>query len=378
MMKYIIPMVDLKAQYLKIKSEVDQQVISTIESSSFIGGPKLDEFKTSLKQYLGVKHVIPCANGTDALQIALMALDLNPGDEIIVPAFTYVATAEVIGLLRLKPVLVDVDIENFNIKIDNLTEKITSKTKVIIPVHLFGQAAPMEELKTIAKKNNIHIIEDNAQALGADYYFKNGTVKKLGTIGSIGCTSFFPSKNLGCYGDGGALMTNNDVLAEKIQMISNHGQSKKYHHKVIGCNSRLDAIQASVLNIKLKHLDSYNKNRQIASRYYSERLKYIPGLITPNQTKFSSHVFHQYTLRIKNNLRDSLQEFLKKKGISSMIYYPIPLYQQEAFRGYVPKNFKLQNTESLCKEVLSIPMHSELKSETQDKIIFQIKEFFNV
>ena len=238
--------------------------------------------------------MIPCANGTDALQIALMALDLNPGDEIIVPAFTYVATAEVIGLLRLKPVLVDVDIENFNIKIDNLTEKITSKTKVIIPVHLFGQAAPMEELKTIAKKNNIHIIEDNAQALGADYYFKNGTVKKLGTIGSIGCTSFFPSKNLGCYGDGGALMTNNDVLAEKIQMISNHGQSKKYHHKVIGCNSRLDAIQASVLNIKLKHLDSYNKNRQIASRYYSERLKYIPGLITPNQTKFSSHVFHQY------------------------------------------------------------------------------------
>ena len=356
MMKYIIPMVDLKAQYLKIKSEVDQQVISTIESSSFIGGPKLDEFKTSLKQYLGVKHVIPCANGTDALQIALMALDLNPGDEIIVPAFTYVATAEVIGLLRLKPVLVDVDIENFNIKIDNLTEKITSKTKVIIPVHLFGQAAPMEELKTIAKKNNIHIIEDNAQALGADYYFKNGTVKKLGTIGSIGCTSFFPSKNLGCYGDGGALMTNNDVLAEKIQMISNHGQSKKYHHKVIGCNSRLDAIQASVLNIKLKHLDSYNKNRQIASRYYSERLKYIPGLITPNQAKFSTHVFHQYTLRIKNNLRDSLQEFLKKKGISSMIYYPIPLYQQEAFRGYVSKNFKLQNTESLCKEVLSIPI----------------------
>jgi len=241
-----IPMVDLKSQYLSIKDQIDQSVISTIESSQFIGGSQVESFKISLQEYLKVKHVIPCANGTDALQIALMALGLKPGDEVIVPAFTYVATAEVIGLLGLIPIMVDVDLENFNILIEGLENKITSKTKAIVPVHLFGQGSGMEELLIFAKKHNLFVVEDNAQALGADYFFKNGSSSKLGTIGDIGCTSFFPSKNLGCYGDGGALMTNDDRLAEKIKMIANHGQSKKYHHKIIGCNSRLDSIQAAI------------------------------------------------------------------------------------------------------------------------------------
>lgn len=372
-----IPMVDLKSQYLKIKDQIDQSVINTIESSQFIGGSQVETFKISLQEYLEVKHVIPCANGTDALQIALMALGLKPGDEVIVPAFTYVATAEVIGLLSLIPIMVDVDIENFNILIEGLKDKISSKTKAIVPVHLFGQGSDMKELLKFAKKHNLFIVEDNAQALGADYYFNNGLSKKLGTIGDIGCTSFFPSKNLGCYGDGGALMTNDDKLAEKIRMIANHGQSKKYHHKVIGCNSRLDSIQAAVLNIKLKYLNQYNTNRKNAAAFYIKELDKIPGIVTPKTMIYSSHVFHQFTIKVKENKRDALKQYLQKKGIPSMIYYPIPLYDQEAFRGYVSKNFKLQNTESLCKEVLSLPMHSELKSETQGKIIFHIKEFFN-
>ena len=372
-----IPMVDLKGQYLSIKDQIDQSVISTIESSQFIGGSQVESFKISLQEYLKVKYVIPCANGTDALQIALMALGLKPGDEVIVPAFTYVATAEVIGLLGLTPIMVDVDLENFNILIEGLENKITSRTKAIVPVHLFGQGADMEDLIKFAKKYNLFVVEDNAQALGADYFFKNGSSSKLGTIGDIGCTSFFPSKNLGCYGDGGALMTNDDRLAEKIRMIANHGQSKKYHHKIIGCNSRLDAIQAAVLNVKLKYLDKYNTNRKNAAAFYIKELDKISGLVTPITMNYSSHVFHQFTLKVKENQRDHLKEHLQKKGIPSMIYYPIPLYHQEAFSGYVPKNFKLENTESLCKEVLSLPMHSELKRETQEKIIFHIKEFFN-
>ena len=372
-----IPMVDLKSQYLKIKDQIDQSVINTIESSQFIGGSQVENFKISLQEYLKVKHVIPCANGTDALQIALMALGLKPGDEVIVPAFTYVATAEVIGLLGLTPIMVDVDLENFNILIEGLENKITSRTKAIVPVHLFGQGTEMEDLLKFAKKHNLFVVEDNAQALGADYFFKNGSSSKLGTIGDIGCTSFFPSKNLGCYGDGGALMTNDDKLAEKIRMIANHGQSKKYHHKIIGCNSRLDTIQAAVLNVKLKYLDKYNTFRKNAAAFYINELDKISGIATPKTMTYSSHVFHQLTLKVKENQRDLLKEHLQTKGISSMIYYPIPLYNQEAFRGYVSKNFKLENTESLCKEVLSLPMHSELKSETQEKIIFQIKEFFN-
>lgn len=377
MMKYTIPMVDLKAQYLKIKNEVDRQVIATIESSNFIGGPQVDNFKYSLQKYLNVKHVIPCANGTDALQIALMALGLKPGDEVLVPAFTYVATAEVIGLLGLSPIMVDVDLENFNILIEGLEDKISSKTKAIVPVHLFGQGSDMEDLLIFAKKHNLFVVEDNAQALGADYYFKNGLSKKLGTIGDIGCTSFFPSKNLGCYGDGGALITNDDKLAENIRMIANHGQSKKYYHKIIGCNSRLDSIQAAVLNVKLKHLDKYNTNRKNAAAFYINELDKLPELVTPRTMSYSSHVFHQFTLKVKENKRDLLKEHLQKKGIPSMIYYPIPLYHQEAFSRYVSKYFKLENTEALCKEVLSLPIHSELKCETQEKIIFHIKEFFN-
>jgi UDP-2-acetamido-2-deoxy-ribo-hexuluronate aminotransferase len=372
-----IPMVDLKSQYQNIKDQIDQSVISTIESSQFIGGSQVESFKISLQEYLKVKHVIPCANGTDALQIALMALGLKPGDEVIVPAFTYVATAEVIGLLGLIPIMVDVDLENFNILIEGLENKISSKTKAIVPVHLFGQASRMEDLLKFAKMRNLFVIEDNAQALGADYFFKNGSSNKLGTIGDIGCTSFFPSKNLGCYGDGGALMTNDDELAEKIRMIANHGQSKKYHHKIIGCNSRLDSIQAAVLNVKLKYLDKYNTNRKNAAAFYIKELDQTSGIVTPITMNYSSHVFHQFTLKVKENQRDHLKDYLQKKGIPSMIYYPIPLYDQEAFRGYVSKNFKLENTEALCKEVLSLPMHSELKRETQEKIIFYIKEFFN-
>lgn len=371
------PMVDLKSQYLSIKDQIDQSVISTIESSQFIGGSQVESFKISLQEYLKVKHVIPCANGTDALQIALMALGLKPGDEVLVPAFTYVATAEVIGLLGLTPIMVDVDLENFNTLIEGLENKITSRTKAIVPVHLFGQGTEMEDLLKFAKKYNLFVVEDNAQALGADYFFKNGSSSKLGTIGDIGCTSFFPSKNLGCYGDGGALMTNDDRLAEKIRMIANHGQSKKYHHKIIGCNSRLDSIQAAVLNVKLKYLDKYNTNRKNAAAFYIKELDKISGIVTPITMNYSSHVFHQFTLKVKENQRDHLKEYLQTKGIPSMIYYPIALYHQEAFSGYVSKSFKLENTESLCKEVLSLPMHSELKSETQEKIIFHIKEYFN-
>lgn len=373
----IIPMVDLKSQYQNIKTEIDSVIISTIESSQFIGGSQVESFKISLQEYLKVKHVIPCANGTDALQIALMALGLKPGDEVIVPAFTYVASAEVIGLLGLIPIMVDVDLENFNILIEGLENRISSKTKAIVPVHLFGQGSSMEDLLKFAKKHSLFVVEDNAQALGADYYFKNGLSKKLGTIGDIGCTSFFPSKNLGCYGDGGALITNDDKLAENIRMIANHGQSKKYHHKIIGCNSRLDAIQSAVLNVKLKHLDKYNTNRKKAASFYIKELNNISGIVTPIKMTYSSHVFHQFTLKVKENKRDYLKEYLQTKGIPSMIYYPIPLYHQEAFSGYVSKSFKLENTEVLCKEVLSLPIHSELKSETQEKIIFHIKEFFN-
>ena len=370
-------MVDLKSQYKKIKGEIDYSIINTIESSQYIGGPQVETFKLSLENYLDVKHVIPCANGTDALQIALMALELKPGDEVIVPAFTYVATAEVIGLLGLKPIMVDVDLDSFNISLKNLQKVISSKTKAIVPVHLFGQSAPMEEIVHFATKNNLFIIEDNAQALGAEYTFKNGITKKTGTIGDIGCTTFFPSKNLGCYGDGGALFTNNDKLAKKICMIANHGQSIKYHHKLIGCNSRLDAIQATILNIKLKYLETYNLNRSKAAQFYTIGLSEIKELETPKLKTFSSHVFHQYTLKVKNNKRDDLKEYLSKNKIPSMIYYPIPLYRQEAFSSYVNSGFNLVNTEILSNQVLSIPMHTELEESTQQYIIKKIKTFFN-
>lgn len=370
-------MVDLKGQYEKIKDEVNQGIQDCIDATAFINGPAVMEFQKDFENYLQVKHVIPCANGTDALQIAMMALGLKLGDEVIVPAFTYVATAEVIGLLGLKPVMVDVDADTFNIEIEDLEKYVTANTKAIVPVHLYGQSADMEKVMKFAEKHNLFVIEDNAQAIGADYTFADGTSKKTGTIGHIGCTSFFPSKNLGCYGDGGALMTNDDELAAKIRMIANHGQEKKYYHKVLGCNSRLDTIQAAVLKVKLKHLDKYSAARNKMAKYYDEHLKDIDAIEIPVRASNSNHVFHQYTLKIKNGKRDDLQAYLKEKGVPSMIYYPLPLYRQEAFQQYVEDGFSLPVTEDLCKEVLSLPVHTEFDHEVQDYIISEIKSFFN-
>jgi dTDP-4-amino-4,6-dideoxygalactose transaminase len=372
-----IEMVDLKGQYQKIKAEIDAAVIKCIESAAFINGPAVTAFQKELEEYLAVQHVIPCANGTDALQIALMALDLQPGDEIICPAFTYVATAEVIGLLGLKPVMADVDYNSFNIDLKDLDNCITPKTRAIVPVHLYGQVADMEPLMRFAKKHNVYVIEDNAQAIGADYTFSDGTVKKAGTIGDIGCTSFFPSKNLGCYGDGGAVMTNNDKLAAKIRMIANHGQEKKYYHKVLGCNSRLDTIQAEILRVKLKHLNKYSAARNKMATYYDQHLGAMEGLLVPTRMHNSSHVFHQYTLKVKHGKRDALKEYLASKGVPSMIYYPLPLYRQEAFKSYVAENFSLPVTEQLCLEVLSLPVHTEYDEEKNGFVVNEIKKFFN-
>lgn len=371
-----IQMVDLKSQYEKIKEEIAAGIQNCLDTTAFINGPAVKEFQQDFEQYLGVKHVIPCANGTDALQIALMALGLKPGDEVICPAFTYVATAEVIGLLGLIPIMVDVDPETFNISLENLEQYVTDKTKVIVPVHLYGQSADMELILAFAKKHNLFVVEDNAQAIGSDYTFSDGTVKKTGTIGEIGCTSFFPSKNLGCYGDGGALMTNDDELAGKIRMITNHGQEKKYYHQVLGCNSRLDTLQAEILKVKLKHLDTYSGARNKMADYYDQHLSEIAELQIPKRSAFSNHVFHQYTLKIKNGKRDALQQFLAEKNVPSMIYYPLPLYQQEAFRPYVSADFYLPTTDILCQEVLSLPIHTEFNQESSDYVIESIKNFF--
>jgi UDP-2-acetamido-2-deoxy-ribo-hexuluronate aminotransferase len=372
-----IEMVDLKGQYNKIKTEIDQAVISCIASTSFINGPAVKEFQLNLEQYLGVKHVIPCANGTDSLQIAMMALDLKPGDEVICPAFTYVATAEVIGLLGLTPVMVDVDPQTFNLTASEIEKAITSNTKAIVPVHLYGQACDMEPIMKLAEKHDLFVIEDNAQAIGAEYTFSDGRVAKTGTIGHIGSTSFFPSKNLGCFGDGGALMTNNDDLAQKMRMIANHGQEKKYYHKVLGCNSRLDTIQATILNIKLRYLDEYSSARNEMANYYDESLSTIDGIVIPERQFKSTHVFHQYTLKVKNGRRNELQQYLSEKGIPSMIYYPLPLYKQEAFQQFVSADFKLDTTEQLCDEVLSLPIHTEMNIEHLNFIYNTIKFFFN-
>lgn len=372
-----IQMVDLKGQYLKIKEDIDAGIQECIDNTAFINGPAVKEFQHDFEKYLRVKHVIPCANGTDALQIAMMALNLQPGDEIICPAFTYVATAEVIGLLGLKPVMVDVNEDTFDIQLEGLEKYITPNTKAIVPVHLYGQSADMEQILKFAEKHNLFVIEDNAQAIGSDYTFSDGTVKKTGTIGHIGCTSFFPSKNLGCYGDGGALMTNDDELAFKIRMIANHGQEKKYYHKVLGCNSRLDTIQAAVLKVKLKHLDEYSAARNRMADYYDKNLTGIAEIQIPERAGNSTHVFHQYTLRVKNGKRDGLQKYLAEKNIPSMIYYPLPLYKQEAFLQYVEESFSLPVTEQLCKEVISLPVHTEFDQEVLDVIIMEIKNYFN-
>ena len=372
-----IEMVDLKSQYNKIKSEVDQGILECISSTAFINGPAVKEFQSNLENYLGVKHVIPCANGTDSLQIAMMALGLKVGDEVICPAFTYAATAEVIGLLGLTPVMVDVDPKTFNITVNDIEKFITSKTKAIVPVHLYGQSCDMEPIMKLAAKYNLYVVEDNAQAIGANYTFSDGTVAKTGTIGHIGSTSFFPSKNLGCYGDGGALMTNNDELAKKMRIIANHGQEKKYYHKVLGCNSRLDTIQAAILNIKIKHLDTYSEARSAAASFYDTAFAKLDELIVPERQPNSSHVFHQYTLKVKAGKRDALQKYLSEKGIPTMIYYPLPLYRQEAFRQFVSNDFILPTTEDLCNEVLSLPVHTEMNDDILNFISSSVKSFFN-
>lgn len=373
-----IQMVDLKSQYEKIKDEIAAGIQNCLDNTAYINGPAVKEFQQAFEKYLGVKHVIPCANGTDALQIALMALDLKPGDEVICPAFTYVATAEVIGLLGLVPIMVDVDVDTFNISLDHLDQYVTPKTKVIVPVHLYGQSADMEQILAFAKKHNLYVVEDNAQAIGSDYTFADGSSKKTGTIGEIGCTSFFPSKNLGCYGDGGAIMTNDDELAAKIRMIANHGQEKKYYHKVLGCNSRLDTLQAEVLKVKLKYLDEYAAARNKMADYYDQNLAEISEIEVPKRSASSNHVFHQYTLKIKNGKRDALQQYLAENKIPSMIYYPLPLYKQEAFQQYVGADFSLPVTEVLCQEVLSLPIHTEFNKESSDYVIASIKKFFTL
>ena len=373
-----IQMVDLKSQYEKIKEEIAAGIQNCLDNTAYINGPAVKEFQQAFEKYLGVKHVIPCANGTDALQIALMALDLKPGDEVICPAFTYVATAEVIGLLGLVPIMVDVDVDTFNISLDHLDQYVTPKTKVIVPVHLYGQSADMEQILAFAKKHNLYVVEDNAQAIGSDYTFADGSSKKTGTIGEIGCTSFFPSKNLGCYGDGGAIMTNDDELAAKIRMIANHGQEKKYYHKVLGCNSRLDTLQAEVLKVKLKYLDEYAAARNKVAVYYYQNLAEISEIEVPKRSASSNHVFHQYTLKIKNGKRDALQQYLAENKIPSMIYYPLPLYKQEAFQQYVGADFSLPVTEVLCQEVLSLPIHTEFNKESSDYVIASIKKFFTL
>ena len=367
-------MVDLKSQYKKIETEINTRLKHCMENAAFINGSEVSEFQNNLQNYLQVKHVIPCANGTDALQIAMMALDLQPGDEVIVPAFTYVATAEVIGLLKLKPIMVDVDPNTFNITAEIIERAITSKTKAIVPVHLFGQSCDMESILKVAKSHNLFIVEDNAQALGSVYTFSDGTKKFAGCIGDVGTTSFFPSKNLGAYGDGGAIMTNNDELALKIRMVANHGQSKKYYHDVIGVNSRLDSMQAAILNVKLPLLNSYSSAREKAATVYDSLFSKNKNIETPFRATNSTHVFHQYTLQIKNGKRDALQEFLSAQKIPSMIYYPVPLYKQKAFQNYFSGS-ALPVTEKFCEEVLSLPMHTELNSDVQEYIANAVNAF---
>ena len=370
----MMQMVDLQGQYQKIKASVDAAIQEVLDHAAFINGSAVEEFQRMLSDYLGGCHVVTCGNGTDALQIALMALGLQPGDEVIVPAFTYVASAEVIGLLGLTPVLADVDYDTFNIS--DFEHLITPRTKAVIPVHLFGQSCDMEPVLALARKHNLFVIEDNAQAIGAEYTFSDGRKAKTGTMGTIGCTSFFPSKNLGCYGDGGAIFCSDDHLAERISMIANHGQRVKYHHDIIGCNSRLDTIQAAVLKTKLPHLDAYNAARQEAAAYYSQHLCGIDGLIIPSISPNSTHVFHQYTLKVKQGKRDALKAHLEAHGIPSMIYYPLPLHAQEAFKTICRKADDLHNAEMLCDEVLSLPMHTELTHAMQDTVIHAIKTFF--
>lgn len=372
-----IQMVDLKQQYAKIKEEVDKSVLEVLDSTAFINGKPVSEFASGLSSYLGVKHVIPCANGTDALQIAMMALNLAPGDEVITPSFTYIATTEIIALLRLTPVFVDVDPKTFCIDPQAIEKAITPRTKAIVPVHLYGQPANMEAIMSIAQKHGLHVVEDNAQAIGSDFHFSNGQVQKTGCIGTIGTTSFFPSKNLGGYGDGGALFTNDDALAEKIKMIANHGQSRRYYHDMVGCNSRLDTIQAAILNIKLKRLDEYIDARRKAADYYDKAFSNHPGIQTPYRAPYGKHVFHQYTLILQDADRDGLNRHLAEKQIPSMIYYPVPAHRQKMFAAYPAPDQPLDQTDWLTERVISLPMHTELDEEQLHYISSSVLEFLN-
>jgi UDP-2-acetamido-2-deoxy-ribo-hexuluronate aminotransferase len=373
----MIQMVDLKRQYLNIKHEVDAAIQNVIDTTAFINGPDVKLFSSELATYLGVKHVITCANGTDALQIALMALGLEPGDEVITPSFTFMATAEVIALMRLKPVFVDVDPNTFTLDVEAVKNAITSKTKAIIPVHLYGQCADMESLLAISEQYNLPLIEDNAQAIGGDYTFKNGSVKKTGSMCTIGCTSFFPSKNLGCYGDGGAMFTNDDALAEKLQMIANHGQKQRYYHEMVGLNSRLDSIQAAILRIKLKRLDAYCDARRAAADFYDAAFATNKHIETPYRASNNKHVFHQYTLKLNGVDRDKVQELLAAKGIPSMIYYPVPCHKQEMLKPFGGASYHLPVTDALNKCVISLPIHTELTQEELTLIADSVNEIVN-
>jgi len=370
-------MVDLKTQYHKLKKEIDAAVIEVLESSAFINGKPVQQFADNLAGYLNAKHVIPCANGTDALQIAMMALDLQPGDEVLTPSFTYIATTEVVALLRLKPVFVEVDAKTFCIDRKALLKAITPKTKAIVPVHLYGQATNMEAIMEIAHEHNLFVIEDNAQAIGCDYYFKDGSKKKTGTIGTIGTTSFFPSKNLGCYGDGGALCTNDDRLAMKLRMIANHGQSKRYYHDIVGCNSRLDTVQAAVLNIKLRELDNYIAVRRKVADYYDNAFADNPKIIEPYRATYCNHVFHQYTLILEDVNRNGLHEYLASKNIPSMIYYPVPGHRQKMFGSFTSNEYHLPVTDWLTERVISLPIHTELDEEQLFYITQSVLDYMN-
>jgi len=370
-----IAMVDLKGQYENIKQELDKAIAGVIDSTAFINGPAVKEFQENLEKYLGVKHVIPCANGTDALQVSMMALGLKPGDEVITTSFTFIATAEVIALLGLTPVLVDVDPDTFNIDPLAVERAITSRTKAIVPVHLFGQCADMDALMEIAKKHNLFVIEDACQSIGADYIFSDGKHAKSGTIGQMGCTSFFPSKNLGCYGDGGAIFTNDDELARQLRVVVNHGMVVRYYHDYVGVNSRLDSIQAAILHVKLRKLDDYAAARNAAASYYDKAFANNPKLKTPSRFKNSTHVFHQYTLVTKDIDRAKLVEFLATREIPAMIYYPVPLHMQKAYLDPRYKEGDFPVTEALCRSVVSLPMHTELTEEQLNHITTGVLDF---
>ncbi len=370
-----IQMVDTKNQYLKIKTEVDAAIHEVLDSAAYINGKAVQDFTKSLNDYIGSTFTIPCANGTDALQIAMMALGLQPGDEVITPSFTYIATTEVVALLKLKPVFVEVDAKTFCIDPESIKKAITSKTKAIVPVHLYGQSANMEAIMQIAEEHNLFVIEDNAQAIGCDYTFSDGSKKKTGAIGHIGCTSFYPSKNLGAYGDGGAIFTNDAALAAKMKMIANHGQEKRYYHDIVGCNSRLDSIQAAILNIKLKELDNYIVARRTAAAFYDKAFANHPKITTPFVATFTNHVYHQYTLILKDADRDGLNAYLAEKKIPSMIYYPVPGHKQKMFAAFGSDQYDLKTTDWLTERVISLPIHTELDMEQLSYITSEILNY---